>query len=344
MPVFSKRSGRIANQNDFWDSARKNRMDYIHYEDRLTELSVSMFEWKNLPESIDERFMELVLFGDGMCVFFEDEVMGYLALQVRIGGRLNVYRIPIQRTAFAANDYQKELDDTNSVIIYNNMIHTNSWPVVVRFAERLWDLDRTIDINARAQKTPILITCEETQRLTMKNVYMKYDGNQPVLFGDKNLNPNSLKVLNTQAPFVCDKLYQLKTQIWNEALTYLGITNINYQKKERMITDEVVRAMGGTIASRYSRLNARRQACEQINKMFGLEIECNFRADYREMDDENMLTGKSEDNEIVPVVNDLVSDTDETDIALKEMELQKSDDGAYSGAGILPKKGVKKRE
>lgn len=342
MPVFNKRKPRVANQDDFWDSARRNRMEYIHYEDRLTELSISMFEWKNLPDSIDERFMELVLFGDGCCVFFEDEVMGYLALQVMIGGKLNVYRIPTVRKAYATNGYNKELDETNSVIIYNNMIHTNSWPVVVQFAERLWDIDRTIDVNARAQKTPVLITCEESQRLTMKNVYMKYDGNQPVIYGDKNLNPGSLKVLNTGAPFVGDKLYQLKTQIWNEALTYLGITNINYQKKERMITDEVVRAMGGTIASRYSRLNARRQACEQINKMFGLDISVGFRADYREMDDENILSGDTEDNEVITNIADLHTDMNDQAREIAEVNEKKGAEGTYTGAGIL--KNVKKGE
>ena len=53
-----------------------------------------------------------------------------------------------------------------------------------------------------------------------------------------------------------------------------------------MITDEVTRNQGGTIASRYSRLEARRQACEQINRMFGLDIECNYREDYRNIADD----------------------------------------------------------
>ena len=115
----------------------------------------------------------------------------------------------------------------------------------------------------------------------MVNLYKKFDGNEPVIYGDKNLNPNNVKVLKTDAPYVADKLYQLKTQIWNEALTYLGISNINITKKERLITDEVTRNQGGTIASRYSRLEARREACRAINKMFGLDIWCDYREDYQ---------------------------------------------------------------
>lgn len=269
-------------KTNFEESLAMNDYTYIQYAYRLMELSISMFEWKNLPEGIDERFLEMVLFTDGQAVFFKDDELGnYLALQCLINGKLNVYRIPIRRRAFAVNGYRKQLTDKDSVIIFNNMLHTNSWLDVKMFAKRLYNLDRIIDVNANAQKTPILIKGNETQRLTLTNLYKEYDGNAPVIFADKSLDMNALQVLSTQAPYVADKIYQLKTQIWNEALTYLGISNVSFQKRERMVSDEVTRSQGGTVASRYSRLNARRQACEQINKMFGLNIECDFREDYQ---------------------------------------------------------------
>ena len=269
-------------KTNFEESLSMNNYTYMQYAYRLMELSISMFEWKNLPEGIDERFLEMVLFTDGHAVFFKDDELGdYLALQCLINGKLNVYRIPINRRAFAVNGYQKKLTDKDSVIIFNNMLHTNSWLDVKMFAKRLYNLDRIIDVNANAQKTPILIKGNEQQRLTLTNIYKEYDGNAPVIFADKSLDMNALQVLSTQAPYVADKIYQLKTQIWNEALTYLGISNVSFQKRERMVSDEVTRSQGGTIASRYSRLNARIQACEQINKMFGLNIECDFREDYQ---------------------------------------------------------------
>ena len=265
----------------FWESATLNNSNFKQYYNRLTELSISMFEWKNLPDTVDPRFLEQTLFSDGQAVFFYDEDIGYLALQNILGGKLNVYRVPIERRAYAVNGYQKVLSDKDSVIIYNNYLHSNSRLDVEMFARRLYNLDRAIDVNANAQKTPVLIQCDETQRLTMVNLYKKFDGNEPVIFGDKNLNPNNVKVLKTDAPYVADKLYQLKTQIWNEALTYLGISNINITKKERLITDEVTRNQGGTIASRYSRLEARREACKAINNMFDLDIWCDYREDYQ---------------------------------------------------------------
>lgn len=280
----------------FWESAAMNNGTWAQYARRLTELSISMFEWKNLPDSVDPRFLELTLFGDGQAVFFRDEVMGYLALQCAANGNFNQYRIPTRRRAYAVNGYQKDLDMSDSVIIYNNYLRTNSWLDVQMFAKRLYNLDRAIDVNANAQKTPILLLCDENQRLTVENVYTQYDGNMPVIFGDRGLNTAmEMKTLNTQAPFVCDKLYELKTQLWNEALTYLGISSVNSVKKERLITDEVTRNLGATVASRYSRLQARKEACQQINNMFGLNLDCEYRSDIRYIEDEDQAPANDEE-------------------------------------------------
>lgn len=281
----------------FWESAKANSDYWTRYYNRLVELSVSMFDWQNLPDTIDARFLELALFTDGMAVFFKDEALGYLCLRTMIGGNWDVYQIPNERTAYASNGYQNMLDRDNSVIIWNNFLHTNSMLDAQVYANRLWNIDRTIDINVNAQKTPILIQCQESERLTLKNVYMKYDGNEPVIYADKSLDPKGLSVLQTGAPYICDELYDLKNRIWNEALTFLGISNVSYQKKERMITDEMVRSQGGTIASRYSRLEMRRKACTEINKMFGLNIKCDFREDFREIDDELMIQNETGDAE-----------------------------------------------
>ena len=280
--------GRRKREREFWESGAMNNVTYMHYYNRLTELAISMFEWKNLPPSVDPRFLETVLFTNGVAVFFKDDVIGELTLRVTLGGDFDVYNIPKTRRAYASNGYQLSLNEKDSVLIYNNYLHTNSRADIEMFAKRLYNLDRAIDVNANAQKTPVLIKCDETQRLTMKNLYMQYDGNIPFIFGDTNLQANGFQVLKTDAPYVADKLYSLKTQIWNEALTYLGISNINIQKKERLITDEVTRNQGGTIASRYSRLQSRREAVDKINEMFGLNIEVNYREDFQQVDDDNI--------------------------------------------------------
>ena len=274
----------------FDESAVMNNATYIQYFNRLVELSVSMFEWQGLPETVDPRYLELHLFQNGSMVYFRDEVMGDLCLDCIANGQFDVYGNPISRRAYSSyNQYQKTLNESDSVIIWNNYLHQPSVLDVKMFAKRLYNLDRIIDVNANAQKTPVLVQGTEKQRLTLVNLYKEFDGNAPFIFGDKNLDLNSLRAISTNAPYVADKLYQLKTQIWNEALTYLGISNLNIQKKERMITDEVQRNQGGTIASRYSRLEARREAVDKINRMFGTDISVDYREDFQ-------ITNEDENN------------------------------------------------
>ena len=284
--------GRKRN-GDFNTTALLNTTTYQTYLDRLTELSISMFEWKNVPPSIDVRYVELQLFLTGVCVYFHDDIIGAdLCLNNINQGRFNVYGEPILRRAYSRyNNYQKMLKESNSVLIWNNYLRCNSYQNILALSRKLALLDRIIDVNVNAQKTPILLQGSEQQRLTLQNLYMQYDGNYPFIFGDKNLDINGLSAISTGAPYVADKLYTLKTQIWNEALTYLGISNINVQKKERLITDEVMRNQGGTIASRYSRLESRREAVKKINKMFNQNIEVNYREDYQEISTEMNPTG-----------------------------------------------------
>lgn len=272
----------------FDESLIMNTHTYEYYVSRLTELALSVFEWKNMPISIDAEYIERSLFDNGMAVFFYDEVLGYLGLKVAANGPFNPYEIPIYRRAYSSNGFNIDLDINNSVIIYNNIIRTPSVMDICSFARILYDIDCTIIVNMRSQKTPIMITGSEEQKLTLLNLYKEYDGNSPFIFGDKNIDLNALKVLKTDAPFVAPKLYELKVAYWNEALTYIGIPNVNVQKRERLITDEVERTLAGAIASRNSRLKARRRACGLINNMFGLNIWC---------DVDESLNGKENDNE-----------------------------------------------
>ena len=283
---------------EFSESAFDNNATYRQYLDRLTELAMSMFEWINMPSTVDIRFLELSLFMQGTAVFFKEPELGaYCALRCVPAGKLDMYGIPVKRYGYGQNGYKTpELDNYNSVIIYNNILRTNSVNAVRNYAKRLYNLDRIIDVNANAQKTPVLITCDDTQKLTMLNTYKEWEGNAPVIFAKRGLNPNDVRVLKTDAPYLGDKIYTLKTQIWNEALTYLGISNVNIGKRERLVTDEVLRNQGGVIASRYPRLQTRQEACKKINELFGLNIWCKYREDFQTIDETDILKDEYTEN------------------------------------------------
>ena len=262
----------------FWESANDNEWSAIYYLNRLTELGISMFEWKNLPDDIDYRYLEYILYYNGQILFCKDpDMQKFIVAKTAMSGKMNFYRVPHDRMAYADNGFHRKYNEDNSVVIFNNMLRLPSYPAMTFYAKKLWEVDRVIDINIKAQKTPVLILADEDERLTMKNVYMQYDGNQPFIFGEKkgSINDN-IQVLKTDAPYLADKLMQHKQAIFNEALSYLGIYNA-IEKKERMISSEMSMAQGSIIASRQSRLEMRREAVDKINDMFGLNIEVNYR-------------------------------------------------------------------
>lgn len=269
-------------RNSFKQSAYRNSQSYVYYYNRLLELAMSCFKWKNLPDTIDERFLELTLITDGHALLFKDEVLGFLALKSANAGNFNIYDVPMSRRAYASNGYHKDLTNTNSVIVYNNYLRQGLLPIIEMYAYKLYEVDRTRDVNIHGQKTPILIICDEAERLTLENLYKEYDGNEPVIHGNKkNLNED-IKVLNTGVPYLADKLTLTLNALLTEALAYIGIPASNFFKKERLITAEMENVSESVIASRYSRLEARKQACEEFNRMFGLTgdyaIDCEFRS------------------------------------------------------------------
>lgn len=270
----------------FYDSLFDALSYQSFYRDRLTDIALSCVKWKNLPEEIDPRFLEWCLFYDGMAIFFKDDITEkFVCIQVMPSGQFNMYRIPKERTAYAVNGYQNsDLNENNSVIIYNNLLRKPSVQDIEIYAKKLTNIDLTLNVNVNAQKTPIAIICDETQRLTFQQLYQNYAGNMPFIFGDKGLNLDNVKSINTQADYKGEELNKLKTDIWNEALTYLGVSNVQYQKKERINTEEINRSMGGAFASRRSRIKARQNAVEEINKMFGLSIEVDFEDEVDKID------------------------------------------------------------
>ena len=93
----------------------------------------------------------------------------------------------------------------------------------------------------------------------MENTVISYD----------ELNLDDTTLVLAPAPFVADKIDIHKEKDWNEFLRLIGIANMNFQKKERNIKDEVLASQGGTIASRYSRFEPRKKAIDEINEKFG---------------------------------------------------------------------------
>ena len=272
---------KLTIQERFQKEAQIMNVDtYTYWYSRLVEIAIAGFEWKNLPPEIDPRFLEMILCFDGKALFYFDDDLGeYVALQFFNSSTLDIYREPFKRKAFspAVNFRHKALDERESVIIWNKGLHLPEILPLRLYARRIAECERTIDVNIKGQKTPKIIRSTNEERLTLENLFKKYDGNIPFIFGSKNLaDMQDITVLDTTVPFVADKIQILKRQIFNEALTYFGIENANSEKKERLVSDEVASNFGGVDIARRTRLNARKLACRKINERFGLNIDVEF--------------------------------------------------------------------
>ena len=254
----------------------QNSITYIDYLDRLRMLATSLFTWKNLDNVAGigaSRFLEQSLFDNGRACFVKDDELGYLALNVNPSDKLNVYNLPTKVMGWSIG-YNKQFNFDDVVYIMNNEIQKPTIETLQLFAYRLYNTERTIDINLDAQKTPVLIEGDTKSILTLKNVYMQYNGNTPVIYGNKEFELGKrLNVLKTDAPYLIDKLDLHKNQVFNDALTVLGIDNANTDKKERLITNEV--ESNKQLVTNYLNCwyKTRKKACEEINKKFGFNGE-----------------------------------------------------------------------
>lgn len=249
----------------------------VNYFYWLKLLALTVFKWNNLPETVNERFLEETLFNKGKILFFNDTSLGFLVLPCNAESDLNIYGEPI-KWRVNTHKYNASIPAVNSVLIRNNDLEIGSINQVVAFSQRLAETEKTIDINVKAQKTPVLILTDDKQKLTMTNAYKQYADGAPVIFADKNLlNADAIKVLRTDAPFIVDKLDTHKMNLWNEALTFLGIQNANTDKRERLIVDEVNANNQHVAQSVNIMLKAREKAVEEINSLFGLNVSVELR-------------------------------------------------------------------
>lgn len=280
-------------------SAFVNNQTYLDYLDRLRLVATSLFTWDGLDDIAGvgaSRFLEQSLYDNGRACFVQDTKLGYLALKVNPSDKLNVYNLPTKVMAWSVG-YNKTFDFDDVVYIMNNELELPTYNTLSLIAYRLYETERTIDVNLMAQKTPVLIEGDSKSMLTLKNLYEKYSGNVPFIFGNKEFNvQGKLNVLKTDAPYLVSDLELHKHDIWNEALTYLGINNANTDKKERLITDEV--NSNNELINYYLNCfyKTRQKACKEINdKFFGGEEKIKIKINN---DDFKFLEDYEEDIEI----------------------------------------------
>lgn len=282
-------------KSEFSDALILNDQTYRDYLERLKKIALSMFEWVNLPDTMNARYLEMSLYYRGQCALLYDNDYGFINTQACDSGYINIYGLPTlincysysynqMRDTYVAGSEDNREKDKECILVLNNFQRVPTASTLELFAYRLAELQRTFDINVKSQRTPILLRTTQKELFTLKKMYEEYDGNSPVIFADKNLiNDDSLKAIRTDAPLIIKELNDSKREIWNEALSFLGVSNLS-EKRERLITSEADSNNELVNLNLQSYLIPRQQACKEFNAKYGLtgtdkEISVRVRSD-----------------------------------------------------------------
>lgn len=270
---------KIPPKDAFRDAMLLNNETYIDYLERMKKICLSMFEWVNLPQSMNARFIEMCLYYSGQAAMLYDDEYGYINTMASDGGYINIYGLPTEVICYSYRfNQRRELYSVDTgaekgeecILVMNNYERIPTASSVSLFAYRLAEAQRTADVNIKAQRTPILITTDQKQHFTLKKMYEEYDGNTPAIFADKNLiTPDALKAIKTDAPFIAQNIMDYKREIWNEFLTFMGVSNLS-EKRERMISNEVDSNNELVNLNLQALLTPRKEACKQFNEKYGL--------------------------------------------------------------------------
>lgn len=274
----------------------------ITFQDNLIRLSLlaqTVFEWEGLPNGIDEKHLERYLFSEGRCMFYKDPKVGWIITKCSDAGTRNFYDEPTLLLPVATAAHELDLSakepGEDCVLIYNNDYAYPTARTIMMYAARLTEMQRTIDINIHAQKTPVLIKASDKTRLSAKQIYAKWSGFEPLIITDKNLNEGvNMEVLSIAAPIVFDKLAIEKNKLWNECMTFLGINNANMDKRERLVDDEVQANNEQIGYSAEVMLKSRQRAAKAMSELCGHEITVKLRRAQKQTGEEPGEGGEEE--------------------------------------------------
>ena len=295
----------------FWQTDAYNFRTFQMYFDMLLSLALNRFRWVNLPDTCDARYLEKILHRNGIATLAHSETTPDIlnTLQAMPQGQYTMYGYPTKWRAVGYDgltDY--ECTNENATLCYYDMSWNNPWNALEIFARKMAHYARTEDVNLTQQMKPFIGIAPQEKRMELMNLLKQVEGGEPAILGDNGLFDLASKVtvIDTKVPFIGEELSRGSTNVLYQALMYLGIPHLAFEKGERMIEDEARANSAATNIMLLDCLQARREFCKRSNEKFGTDIQVYFNDDFESYNYNymNNLESLAQDGLIVNEVED----------------------------------------
>ncbi len=274
--------------NELWQLTAGHNRAYMLFMQRFLNIFLNRFELKNLPEETaritcynnnQERFQ---FFAPAVSIF-KDGALGVQVLPVMSwNSERDIAGFPLEWEVTAGNGYKKKLNRDNAVLMYNDMAFTVPFIHLLYELSFMVDIDNTHRQNLFALRQPILMEITEDEKKSAAKFVDNLRDFADIIkvrvretergMKDKT-GPFDMKVFNSGATIIGDELNKDFVNFENRALTYLGINNVTFEKKERMLTGELSQNDQLVQSNFTNALTCRKNAWELANKMFGTSVE-----------------------------------------------------------------------
>ncbi len=272
-------------RDNFWQTDQYNARTFYMYFDMLLSLALNRFRWEGLPDTCDARYFEKILHRNGIATLAHSESTPDIlnTLQAMPNGEYNMYGYPTKWRAVGYDGLTNyECSNDNAALCYYSWSRINPWNALEIYARKMAHYARTEDVNLSQQMKPFIATAPPEKRNELANLFKQVEGGEPVILGTAGLNDlaGNVTVIDTKVPFIGEDLSRGSTNVLYQALMYLGIPHLAFEKGERMIEDEARANSAATNIMLLDCLQARRDFCKVANKKFGLQLAVYFNDDW----------------------------------------------------------------
>lgn len=266
--------------------------NFTTYFNLLTNKVASMFIWQNLPETIDQRYLEFSLLLGGKVCWFEDNGKLY-CLSGNVGGEPNIYYEPtefiIANPVLGSKQLKvRNLDGSSNIESLDGILMANSdidyesraakgglYSLIYQTAGLLADNISSLNIAQLNSRISIIYTADSeaqarTGELTLREIYSgkPYKILEQDIAEKINANPVAAAGQNNTLMSLIEAHQYILAQFFQE----IGISANYNMKRERLNTAEVEMNNGALDINIFSMLKNRQEAVALINEKFGTEI------------------------------------------------------------------------